>query len=431
MASSCGDRTTGRGWRAFVVPTEDVADATPRAGGGAGRARLRRDPPRRHGRPAAGAGLGPADPRRRRRHDGRDAGRAVGAPAAPGGLGARRRRAPAGHVRHGPPAHPLPGRRPRRAPAGLPCGGRVAARPRAGPARRRVAPLWRDVPEHARLLGVLADQFVVLPDAPLQLPLRRARWHGRWRTPCSPTPPTPATWPPWPAPPGPAGEPSSASSPARSGMPVGAWRQRLRLVTALRLLAAGHTTTEGRAHRLLAPRRVRRHVPHRHAPRPASGPPPPHPGPRATPTVTAMYVAVSGPPGSGKTTLARALAAELGLPLLRSPSRTRCSTYSGAADVVESHRSTGGDRRHARRGGQRPRRRPGERLAPRPAPATTSRPARAGRRGSRARVPPSWRSGAHAARATTRRAGHFDGGRPPTTSGRPGSRRRSAAPGPS
>jgi AraC-like DNA-binding protein len=108
----------------------------------------------------------------------------------------------------------------------------------------RVAPLWRDVPEHARLLGVLADQFVVLPDAPLQLPL-----------PSSPV--ARAVADALLADPAHAGDVAALARAAGAsrrtierlfarevGMPVGAWRQRLRLVTALRLLAAGHTTTE-------------------------------------------------------------------------------------------------------------------------------------------------------------------------------------------
>jgi predicted kinase len=55
--------------------------------------------------------------------------------------------------------------------------------------------------------------------------------------------------------------------------------------------------------------------------------------------VTAMYVAVSGPPGSGKSTLARALAAEMGLPLVSKDTiKDALLDVFGAADVAESRR---------------------------------------------------------------------------------------------
>ena len=55
--------------------------------------------------------------------------------------------------------------------------------------------------------------------------------------------------------------------------------------------------------------------------------------------MTPMYVAVSGAPGSGKTTLACALAAELGLPLLSKDTiKDALLDVLGAADVAESRR---------------------------------------------------------------------------------------------
>jgi AraC-like DNA-binding protein len=107
----------------------------------------------------------------------------------------------------------------------------------------KVQPLFADDAAHVRLAGVLVDLLAPLPDVPLQLPLPvdgRARDVAAALT----------------------REPGSDASvdelaraagtsrrtverlfAAETGMSVGAWRQRLRLVEALRLLAAGEPTS--------------------------------------------------------------------------------------------------------------------------------------------------------------------------------------------
>jgi len=107
----------------------------------------------------------------------------------------------------------------------------------------RLGLLWRHVPEQARLARVVLDQLQALPQVPLQLPAprdRRARRAIDLLT-------------------APADEPISLADAARRAgaskrtlerlfrsethMTLGRWRQRLRFVQALRLLAAGHAVT--------------------------------------------------------------------------------------------------------------------------------------------------------------------------------------------
>jgi AraC-like DNA-binding protein len=107
----------------------------------------------------------------------------------------------------------------------------------------RSAPLWLANPVHQRLIGILADQLVTLPDEPLQLPAPRDPRAVALATILQDSP----------------GDSSSVTALARrvgasrrslervfradTGMTVGQWRRRLRMLEALRLLAAGMTAT--------------------------------------------------------------------------------------------------------------------------------------------------------------------------------------------
>lgn len=107
----------------------------------------------------------------------------------------------------------------------------------------RLAPLRLTEPVHHRLIGVLADQLVTLPDEPLQLPAPRDPLAVALTAVLQDDP----------------GDPASVSDLARrvgssrrnlervfradTGMTVGQWRRRLRMLEALRLLAAGMTAT--------------------------------------------------------------------------------------------------------------------------------------------------------------------------------------------
>ncbi|GAA3256589.1 helix-turn-helix domain-containing protein [Dactylosporangium siamense] len=107
----------------------------------------------------------------------------------------------------------------------------------------RLAPLRMADPVHRRLIGVLADQVVALPDAPLQLPAPLDPRAVALATILQDDP----------------GDTSSVSVLAHrvgasrrslervfrtdTGMTVGQWRRRLRMLEALRLLAAGMTAT--------------------------------------------------------------------------------------------------------------------------------------------------------------------------------------------
>jgi AraC-like DNA-binding protein len=102
----------------------------------------------------------------------------------------------------------------------------------------RLAPLWLTDPAHERLIGVLADQLVPLPDTALQLPAPRDPRAVAVATTLQRDP----------------GDTSPVDVLARragasrrslerafradTGMTVGQWRRRLRMLEALRLLAA-------------------------------------------------------------------------------------------------------------------------------------------------------------------------------------------------
>jgi AraC-like DNA-binding protein len=107
----------------------------------------------------------------------------------------------------------------------------------------RTAPLWLDEPVHRRLLGVLADQLVLLPEAGLQLPLpsdpraldaaRRMELDPADDAPVAELARRVAT--------------SKRSLErlfmAETGMSVARWRRRARMLEALRMLAAGATAS--------------------------------------------------------------------------------------------------------------------------------------------------------------------------------------------
>jgi AraC-like DNA-binding protein len=107
----------------------------------------------------------------------------------------------------------------------------------------RLVPLDLTVPAHDRLVGVLADQVAALPDAPLQLPEPR---DPRARAVAELLAADLSAA----APPDALARRAGASRRtverlfrAETGMSLGQWRVRLRLVEALRLLAAGQDVT--------------------------------------------------------------------------------------------------------------------------------------------------------------------------------------------
>jgi AraC-like DNA-binding protein len=107
----------------------------------------------------------------------------------------------------------------------------------------RTSPLNLDEPRQARLIGVLLDQFVSLPTAPLQLPMPRDDRALRIARRLLADPGCDES----------IDQLSRASGSTRrtvervfsaeTGLSVGRWRQRARLVAALRLLAAGDPVT--------------------------------------------------------------------------------------------------------------------------------------------------------------------------------------------
>jgi AraC-like DNA-binding protein len=105
----------------------------------------------------------------------------------------------------------------------------------------RECPLDLDRPEHARLVGVILDQLAVLPQAPLQLPMPRDE-RARALVAVLRQDMTVSL--------DVASRSAGASRRtlerlfvAETGLPIAKWRQRLRLVAALQLLAAGESVT--------------------------------------------------------------------------------------------------------------------------------------------------------------------------------------------
>jgi AraC-like DNA-binding protein len=108
----------------------------------------------------------------------------------------------------------------------------------------RSAPLWMDVPAHERLVGVLVDQLVTLPDAPLQLPLPRAPAARAVADALLADPADQRDIAALARDAGASRRTIERAFARETSMSIGAWRQRLRLVAALRLLASGRPTTE-------------------------------------------------------------------------------------------------------------------------------------------------------------------------------------------
>jgi AraC-like DNA-binding protein len=103
----------------------------------------------------------------------------------------------------------------------------------------RRAPLYPDRPADARLVGVVVDLLEELPAAPLRLPLPRDRRALDVAAALRADPASEATVAELAAQAGAARRTIERLFRAETGMSVGTWRQRLRLVEALRLLAAG------------------------------------------------------------------------------------------------------------------------------------------------------------------------------------------------
>jgi hypothetical protein len=102
----------------------------------------------------------------------------------------------------------------------------------------RACPLDLAVPAHRRLADVLVDHVTDLPDAPLRLPMPTdpralAVAHALLDDPAEPGIPGP----------GASRRTIERLFLAQTGMTVGAWRRRLRIVEALRLLAKGKPVT--------------------------------------------------------------------------------------------------------------------------------------------------------------------------------------------
>jgi AraC-like DNA-binding protein len=103
----------------------------------------------------------------------------------------------------------------------------------------RRAPLWADHPPDARLVGVVVDLLEALPAAPLQLPRPRDPRAAAVAAALAADPAGDAPVDRLARDAGAARRTIERRFRAETGMSVGQWRQRARLVAALRLLAAG------------------------------------------------------------------------------------------------------------------------------------------------------------------------------------------------
>ena len=107
----------------------------------------------------------------------------------------------------------------------------------------RLAPLDLGVPEHARLTGVLIDQMRVLPQAPLQLPLPADPRAQALADLLTARPDDDRDLDRLAISTGASRRTLERLFRVETGLTIGQWRQRSRLVHALRLLAAGSSVT--------------------------------------------------------------------------------------------------------------------------------------------------------------------------------------------
>jgi AraC-like DNA-binding protein len=107
----------------------------------------------------------------------------------------------------------------------------------------RLSPVDLSVPAHARLVGVLLDQLAALPTAPLRLPLPTEPRARRCADALLADPADNAGVDVLAHRVGASRRTLERHFFAGTGLTVGRWRERLRLVTALRLLAEGTSTT--------------------------------------------------------------------------------------------------------------------------------------------------------------------------------------------
>ena len=105
------------------------------------------------------------------------------------------------------------------------------------------APLYAEVPEHQRMIGVILDQLVALPVAPLQLPLPRDPRALVVATQLTSDCGSPASLQAICAKSGTQLRTVERLFLAQTGMTLDQWRRRLRIIEALRLLAAGQAVT--------------------------------------------------------------------------------------------------------------------------------------------------------------------------------------------
>ena len=105
------------------------------------------------------------------------------------------------------------------------------------------APLYADVPEDRRLLGVLVDQLATLAQAPLQLPLPREPRARALAAELMGDPRATARIDVLARDVGASRRTLERVFLVETGMTIGRWRQRLRLLEALRRLAEGQPVT--------------------------------------------------------------------------------------------------------------------------------------------------------------------------------------------